>query len=141
MDLLTQLRRDEGLRLEAYSDSVGVLTIGYGHNLEAHGGSDVICTQEQAERWLEADAAKACGELSKHLPWTTALDDARKAVLQNMAFNIGIGGLLGFHRTLTMIEAGNYEGAAEAMLESKWAGQVGDRARRLAQQMRSGEWQ
>lgn len=64
----------------------------------------------------------------------------RLAVLENMTFNLGIAGLLKFKRTLTMIQAENYDGAAQAMLESKWADQVGARAQRLSQQLATGEW-
>lgn len=142
MDLIEQLKRDEGLRLTAYADTEGIMTIGYGHNLQSHGqGSIQTCTHEQAEAWLQEDAATACAQLSKHLPWTDSLDDARRGVLQNMAFNLGIAGLLSFHRTLTMISMDNFTGAAEAMLESKWAHQVGARALRLSEQMRTGVWQ
>ena len=41
---------------------------------------------------------------------------------------------------LNALQDGRYADAAKAMLDSKWAKQVGDRARRLAQQMESGEW-
>ena len=143
MNLIDQLKRDEGCRLKPYQDSLGIWTCGYGHNLEAHGWPTMPAevTQEQADQWLLQDVASASRQLDEHLPWAKSLDDPRHDVLVNMAFNMGIAGLLGFHRTLTMIEAGNYEGAADAMLESKWAKQVGDRAKRLSTQMRTGEYQ
>jgi lysozyme len=62
-------------------------------------------------------------------------------VLVNMAFNMGINGLLGFKHTLELVRTGNYADAADAMLNSKWAEQVGPRAKRLSEQMRTGEWQ
>ena len=141
MEIIDQLKRDEGLRLEPYKDSVGVWTIGYGHNLEV-GDKDIppSIKEEQASLWLLKDVANASYQLDTHLPWTKDLDEARRGVLINMAFNLGIAGLLQFHRTLTMIEAGNYKGAASAMLESKWAQQVGPRAKRLSEQMLTGEW-
>lgn len=142
MDLLAALRRDEGLRLEAYSDSVGIKTIGYGHNLMAHGQEDIdSCTLEQAEAWLAEDAARASSQLASHLPWTDQLDDARRGVLQNMAFNIGIGKLVTFHQTLGFIQGGDYANASVAMAQSLWARQVGARAVRLCRQMTEGEWQ
>jgi len=45
-----------------------------------------------------------------------------------MCFNLGIGGLLGFNNTLAFIAAGDWESAANGMLASKWAKQVGMRA-------------
>jgi lysozyme len=57
---------------------------------------------------------------------------------------MGVGGLLEFHKTLGLIQAGNYDKAADEMLLSKWAQEppvgVGSRAHRLSQQMRTGEW-
>ncbi len=68
------------------------------------------------------------------------LNGPRQAVLYNMAFNLGINGLLSFKNTLNMIKNGEYESASEGMLNSKWAVQVGYRARELANQMKTGKW-
>lgn len=141
---IDQVKRDEGEKLVVYLDSEGIRTAGVGHNLEAHGiGLQVgeTITQQQSDEWLASDIAEVQKALAVHLPWTHEnLDIIRRAVLENMAFNMGINGLIGFHRTLTMIESGNYSGASDAMLESKWAKQVGDRAHRLSEQMRNGVW-
>ena len=67
------------------------------------------------------------------------LDDVRQRVLLDMAFNLGVVGLLSFKRTLGVIEAGRYELAAAMMLDSKWAGQVGQRAERLSRMMATGK--
>lgn len=136
MDLLEQLKRDEGLRLQPYRDSVGKLTIGYGRNLD-----DVGISGEEAEILLEHDAERAWKALYSRLPWVINLDEVRRAVLVNMAFNLGIAGLLQFKNTLALAESGKYREAAAEMLKSKWAQQVGERAARLARQMESGQWQ
>jgi len=62
-------------------------------------------------------------------------------VLVNMAFQLGVVGLLQFKDTLTNVREGNYSGAAAAMLLSKWREQTPDRAKRLATQMETGVWQ
>jgi lysozyme len=136
MTLLDQIRRDEGLRLTAYKDSLGKVTIGYGRCLETEG-----ITRDEAEYLLHNDVLRVCAALDAALPWMRNLDDARRAVLQNMGFNMGLAGLLGFRNTLALIQAGEYDKAADAMLQSKWAEQVGARAQRLALQMRTGQWQ
>src|SRR4029077_7264974 len=143
MNLETQLRRDEGERLEVYPDSRGIKTAGVGHNLIAHGVDLPLwapITQQQSDEWLQQDIAEARAHLLSKLPWASGLDDARLGVLINMTFNLGIGGLLGFHHTLTLIQVGQYAEAAEAMLQSTWAKQVGSRATRLAAQMETGIW-
>jgi len=60
-------------------------------------------------------------------------------VLLNMCFNLGIYGLLGFKKTLAYIKAGDWERAANNMLVSRWAKQVGRRAIELSELMRKGK--
>lgn len=132
--LLAELERDEGLRLKPYKDTVGKLTIGIGRNLD-----DVGITHGEAYLLLANDVARTYADLVKRAPWFEKLDDVRQRVLLNMAFNLGTEGLMKFTTTLTYIRAGNYKEAAKAMLNSKWAGQVGQRAVRLAKMMETGQ--
>ena len=134
--LIADLKRDEGLRLKAYKDTVGVWTVGYGH---AHVAPGTVWTQEQAEAALIEDVKKHNAELERAIPWIANLDPVRRRVLQNMAFNLGVKGLLGFKNTLAMVQSGDYAGAARGMLNSLWAKQVKGRAVRLAEQMRTGK--
>lgn len=132
--LINQLMSDEGLRLKPYKDTVGKLTIGVGRNLD-----DVGISQDEAMEMLANDIRRTYSAVTTALPWFLKLNDARQNVLLNMAFNLGIQGLLGFKHTLDLIQTGHYSDAAEAMLQSKWAKQVGQRAVRLSDQMRKGE--
>ena len=136
MTLADQLRRDEGVKLSAYQDSLGYWTIGVGRLIDARRGGGI--SQEEADFLLANDIKNVTNALYGHMPWTIDLDPVRLAVLQNVAFNVGIAGLLGFHQTLAKVQSGDYAGAADDMLASKWATQVGARAERLAQQMRDG---
>ncbi len=136
---------DEGLCLHAYQDTVGIWTVGVGH---AHVLPGTVWSQAQAMAQLGVDIACAAVDLDRALPWWRGLNDARQDVLANMTFNMGIGrrtaagrpgaGVLGFPNTLQAIERGAYAAAADGMLQSKWARQTGKRARRLAEQMRTG---
>lgn len=145
--LVSDLKRDEGLELAAYPDPLSggdPWTIGYGHTgPEVRRG--VTWTQQQADVALIADIEEHNAQLAAALPWVARLDPARRRVLQNMAYNLGVGrpggtkGLLGFKNTLGMIERGEYDRAAEGMLKSLWAKQVGKRALRLANTMRTGQ--
>jgi len=135
-NLVEQLKRDEAVRLKPYKDSVGKLTIGIGRNLDDVGISDA-----EADFMLHNDIYRAESGVEEHLPWTKDLDEVRRAALVNMAFNMGIAGLLGFKNTLAAIQSGDYETAAAEMENSKWAIQVGPRAHRLALQIKTGNWQ
>ena len=125
--VLSDLKRDEGLRLEPYNDSVDKLTIGYGRNLD-----DVGITEHEAEVLLQNDIGRARIDLDRALPWWRALSEASRRGLVNMCFNLGLPRLLTFKRMLAALEAGDGGLAADEALDSKWAAQVGNRAQRIA---------
>ncbi|MDP3114073.1 MAG: glycoside hydrolase family protein [Candidatus Cloacimonadaceae bacterium] len=130
-----QLVRHEGLRLKPYRCTAGKLTIGIGRNLDDSGIS-----QTEACVLLENDIQNCEKQLIDEVPEIyNPLDEVRKSVLLNMCFNLGIGGLLGFNNTLAFIAAGDWERAANGMLASKWAKQVGRRAIELSELMRKGK--
>ncbi|SHN70608.1 glycoside hydrolase family protein [Desulfovibrio litoralis] len=157
---LKQIKRHEGCKKNkdglhvAYRCTAKKLTIGYGHNLDANPIPGLILkekdtiNEEQAERLLKADILACIQDLNSHLSWWITLNEARKAVLINMCFNLGITKLLTFKKTLHFIRIGNYKQAAKNMMCSLWSKQVGDgiggyfdRAEELAKQMQSGKWQ
>lgn len=129
-----QLIRHEGLELMPYTDTVGKRTIGVGHNLDDNG-----ITEEAAMLLLRQDIAAHTAELERAFPVVANLDDARRQALINMAFNMGIPILSRFVGMWSAIEAGDYQAAADEMLDSKWARQVKGRAVELAGIMRTGE--
>ena len=133
--LAEQLKRHEGLRLKLYKCSAGKNTIGVGHNLDDNGISESI-----SEMLLIEDIANAEKALNAALGWTRQLDEARRCVLLNMVFNIGIGRLMGFKKMIAAVQGGQWSVAAAEMRASKWAVQVGKRADELAWQMELGTW-
>jgi lysozyme len=132
--MIRQLRLHEGERLKPYRCTAGKLTIGIGRNLEDRGIS-----KAEAAYLLGNDIDDHWREVQRALPWVAKLDEVRQRVLLDMAFNLGIAGLLSFKRTLATIEAGDYTRAASMMLDSKWARQVGQRAERLSRMMATGK--
>lgn len=140
MTIIEQLKRDEGLRLSTYTDTEGKRTIGYGHNLDANPLPFGAITPQQAEDILSHDVGSIWRDLQTTLPWIKSLDDPRCGVLTNMAFNLGVHGLLKFRKMLSATEHGLYVMAANEMRDSTWAVQVGARAVRLARQMSEGIW-
>lgn len=132
--LAEQLKKHEGLRLNPYTDTVGKLTLGIGRNLEDKG-----ITEQEALFMLNNDVDYFYSKLCQRINWMKTLGDARQNVLVNMAFNLGIAGLMSFKKMLLACEHGNFKIAATEMLNSKWAEQVGYRANELAEQMRTGQ--
>ena len=127
-----ELIRDEGWRVKPYTDSVGKLTIGVGWNLSDNG-----IPEEIINRLMDIGIAQAESTLDAIIPDWRGLSDVRQRVLINMAFNLG-GRLAGFARFLAAVKTSDWQTAADEMLESKWAHQVGTRSARLAEMMRSG---
>lgn len=113
-----------------YKDSVGVPTIGFGFNLET-----IELPRPVAELWLAFEVDKKEDQLES-CKWYNDLDDVRKEVILDMAFNLGIEGLMNFKNMIAAIKEKDYEKAAEEMLDSKWASQVGKRATDLAALMK-----
>lgn len=139
MDTYEQLRRDEGEKLHAYQDTLGYWTIGIGILIDQRKGGGL--RPEESEFIFRNRLKLLDEELSRVLPWLSKLDPARRGVMLNMAFQMGVMGLLGFKTTLAMVSAGKYQEAAKQMLQSKWAKQTPARAQRLSNQMATGEWQ
>ncbi len=137
--IIAQLRRDEGEVLTAYTDTEGYWTIGVGRLIDKRKGGGI--TAEESAYLLQNDIERKRRQLVEALPWVTSLDEARQAALLNMAFQLGIGGLLGFKQTLAAVRDGRYETAEALALQSQWAKQTPNRARRVARQLSTGEWQ
>jgi lysozyme len=128
------LIRHEGLRLKPYRDTRNKLTIGIGRNLE-----DVGITREEALMLLDNDIARVRREVELAFPWFSRLIPARKDVVLNMVFNLGLSRFRRFRKAIAAIRARDWEQAAREMLASLWARQVGRRARELAEMMRRGK--
>ena len=129
--LIDELVTDEALRLKVYRDSVGVLTIGIGRNLQKG------ITRAEAYYLCHNDIDDAMADLDTKVQWWRDLSEDRQRVLVNMCFNMGIDRLLGFTHMLDFLHAGEYDKAADAMLDSLWARQVGLRSQRLSNTMRN----
>lgn len=131
--LMQELSADEGRKKRIYVDTKGKVTGGVGRNL-----SDRDFSDDEIDLMLSNDIKGVCADLDRVLPWWRNISDARQRVLANMCFNMGIDRLLGFHNTLRMIASGMYQQASVEMLNSQWAKDVGDRAKRLSKMMREG---
>lgn len=134
-----QLKRDEGEILVAYQDHLGFWTIGVGILIDKRKNGGL--RPEESEFIFNNRLKIITEELKSRLPWFTKLDEARRGALVNMAFQLGVNGLINFKNTMALVAAGKYEAAGVEMLKSEWAKQTPARAYRISNQMRWGEWQ
>lgn len=137
-NLEDQLRRDEGEVLYAYQDHLGYWTIGIGILIDKRKGGGI--TKEESSYLFQSRLRKMKAELIQKLPWVDTLDEVRQGALLNMAFQMGVEGLLTFVNSLELVRKGEYAAAASNMLKSKWAEQTPNRAYRITQQIKNGEW-
>lgn len=135
--LVSQLRVDEGCILYAYQDSLSYWSIGVGRMIDHRKGGGI--TQDEATYLLNNDVNKVTSQLQPY-SWYSAQDSVRQAALANMAFNLGIEGLLHFPQFLVHMGNKDYPGAISEIIGTPWHSQVGVRADRIIQLIESGEW-
>lgn len=133
--LAKQLEIDEGKRAKIYLDTVGKWTGGVGRNI-----SDRAFSEDEIQLMLSNDIALATKDAKQLVPGFENLNDARQEVLVNMSFNLGYARLGAFRKFLAAVNASEFAEASLEMLDSKWAKQVGARAVRLSNAMRTGEF-
>jgi len=134
-DIMDEIKKHEGYSDTVYIDSVGVPTVGYGHAL-LHGSKIPAVV---ADLLFEQDfniAIKDYTILSNR--WGIELNPVRRGIIVNMLFNMGMTRVSKFQNMLTALLSKNYDKAADEMLNSRWATQVGKRADELANKMREG---
>lgn len=144
---------EEGFRAKPYLDSEGYPTVGIGFLLartkctpaELKKYYDFTLPGPAAKEWLWCHLDGLVKDMASHPvigPAYAATADyyARRCVLISMSYQLGIEGLAKFKNTLWHVAEGRYERAAQGMMNSKWAYQTPDRARRHAEQMSTGKW-
>jgi lysozyme len=129
---IQRLKIEEGFRSRAYDDIDGNKTLGYGFNVGA--GISVYA----ATALLQAQVEEIKSQLSAQ-PFMQGLDDVRASVLLDVAFNIGVQGLLKFHNTLAAVEAKDWQTAHDGLLASAAAKELPYRYKLLANILLTGE--
>lgn len=149
--LYALLKLHEGVRQIAYKDSLGLLTIGIGHLINQVRDARLPeplrtsvakrrLSSAEVEELFQIDLVEHEEALLTYYPWVNDLDDVRKAVVIDMAFNMGPAFLAGWPNFVRQLQTGDFRGAAKNMRATRWAKQVKGRAERLAVMMESGEW-
>lgn len=135
--LLDLIKQHEGVVSHAYEDSRGYLTIGVGRLIDERLGGGL---SDDEINLLLANDIKRCMDEAMLYPFYPKLDEARQAVIISMLFNLGRPNFDKFQNFQAALLVGDYNLAANEMLNSRWATQVGHRANHLSQMMRTGEW-
>lgn len=136
-ELISDIIRDEGsviseesLRHIIYKDSKGYHTIGYGRLLDENLGGGI--SEGEARYLLNNDIASCERQVINAFPYYYSAPEPVQRGLINMCFNLGLPRLKKFVKMHRALDSNDYITAAKEALDSKWAGQVGDRAQRIA---------
>ena len=129
-----QILRHEGEVLHAYEDSLGVLTIGVGRMIDKRRNGGI--SHEEAMHLLDNDIARVVSELEGKMPRLYRYPERVQTALTDMAFQLGIAGLMKFRKMIAALEAGDYRTAADEALNSRWANQTPSRANEIARMIR-----
>lgn len=140
MNAIQQLRRDENEVLTVYQDSKGFWTIGIGILVDKRRGGGLLPEESQ---WIIENRVKlAVAEMTADYPWFAQLNEPRQAALINMRHQLGRDGLAAFKKMLAALRDQRWPVAESEALDSKWAREDSpSRARRVARQLATGEWQ
>lgn len=133
-ELINDLKNDEGWEPSAYEDSLGYLTIGYGFLIDDRKNGEI--PRHIAEDWLRYAAMIRWNGLVSAKPWLNDQPEDVQRSLANMAYQLGVNGVLNFKKMMAHLEIGNRDLAAIEALDSKWASQTPNRAKRVTDLMR-----
>lgn len=131
-----QLKRHEGLVLHAYQDHLGFWTIGYGRLIDERRGGGI--SEDEALVLLRNDINRVEGDLQSRVTYWHDLPLTKRQALLNMAFQLGVGGLMQFRRMWAAIARRDWDAAAREALNSRWAKQTPNRAKEVAEMLRNG---
>lgn len=135
MDLLkvmNYITKHEGFKGRPYLDPTGKTTIGFGRNLEAN-----PITRETGYQMLREDIDVITDRLCKFSEYR-ALSNNRKMVIIDMAYQMGVDGVLKYSKMWAAIKANDFNVAANEILNSNCGRLYGERERENSKFMRSG---
>ena len=126
-NLIKNIKESEGFVEHVYNDSLGIPTIGFGFAIK-----DLILDEDIAEQILVRKVKKLVDRVDKKFDWFNLADDSVKEVVVEMCYQLGLAGFSKFKKTISYIEKKNYYEASKEMLDSKWAKQTPNRAKKLS---------
>lgn len=126
MSLIEDIKQEEGFSGTVYKCTEGFDTVGY--------GSRMPITKEEAELLLEYRLKAMKAQLTGYL-YDIDIKDEALDILFNMAYQLGVKGVLNFKNMIKALKDNDYKEASIQMLDSLWAKQTPNRAKRLSDRM------
>jgi lysozyme len=131
-NLIENIKESEGFVEHVYNDSLGIPTIGYGFAIK-----DLILDEDLAEEILVRKVRHLVARVDRKFDWFVVADNDVKEVIVEMCYQMGLSGFSKFKKTISYLEKENYLEASKEMLDSKWAKQTPNRAKKLSEVVKS----
>ena len=130
--LIEAVKLSEGFRDRVYKDTLGIDTIGYGFAIK-----DLVIDEDIAEMILRRKLEKLVEDTNRRFSFLKDLPEQAQDVIYEMCYQLGITGVSKFKKTLAYLENFEYKMASKEMLDSKWARQTPNRAKKLSDVIKS----
>lgn len=131
VSVIESIVQHEGFRAKPYPDPI------HGWRVPTFGHGLTYITADESRRLVENRVAEIMRQLDTRLPFYRNLPNTAQDVLIEMAYQMGVTGLLKFKNTLTALEQGRYRNASAEMLDSLWASQTPKRAKALSDRIKA----
>ena len=132
-NLIKSVKLSEGFRSKVYKCTEGYDTIGYGFAIK-----DLVMDEDIAEIILERKLKSLVSRVNKKFPFVEDLPESIQEVVYEMCFQMGLSGFSKFKKTIQLLRLGDYEAGSVEMLDSRWAKQTPNRAKRLSDIVKNG---
>ena len=131
-DLLESIKKHEGFVEHVYDDSLGIPTIGYGFAIK-----DLVLDEDIAEDILIRKLERLQRNANSRFRWLEDMPVVVQEVILNMCYQLGVTGVSKFRRAISALQEGDWDEAANEMLDSLWARQTPNRATELSNIVRN----
>ena len=131
-NLIEQIKESEGFRPTVYQCTEGYDTIGYGFAIK-----DLVLGEDICDIILERKIAELKLRIKQKLPFYDDMPEKAQDVIVEMCYQMGINGFSKFKKTIDHLMRKDYKAASVEMLDSRWAKQTPNRAKKLSNQMKN----
>ena len=131
-DLLESIKKHEGFVEHVYDDSLGIPTIGYGFAIK-----DLVLDEDIAEDILIRKLERLKRNANSRFRWLEDMPVVVQEVILNMCYQLGVTGVSKFRKAISALQEGEWDEAANEMLDSLWARQTPNRATELSNIVRN----
>ena len=126
-NLIEQIKESEGFRSKVYQCTEGFDTIGYGFAIK-----DLVLGEDICDMILERKIAELKLRIQQKLPFYEGMPETVQDVIVEMCYQMGVYGFSKFSKTIDHLMRKDFVAASKEMLDSRWAKQTPNRAKKLS---------